>query len=191
MVREDISRFTKIPALLTERLILRRLLPSDVEDVFAYASDPDVSKYLLWSPHPSIEYTRHYLSHVDKRYKRGEFYDWGIEYQGKVIGTCGFTSFDIDNNAAQIGYVLGSAFWGKNIAYEAAMAVIAFGFDTLGLRRIYAKYMIGNQRSKRVMEKCNMHFEGVFRDGVYAKGVYRDVGVCAITLPEYYETKNC
>lgn len=183
----DLKRFIYIPTLTLGKIKLRRILKTDIDDVFEYASDPATSEFLLWSPHPDKAYTKKYLEHLDKRYRRGEFYDWGIEYEGKLIGTCGFTSFSIENNSAEIGYVLNKRYWGLGIAREVARMVIEYGFSELMLNRIEAKYMIENEASRRVMEKCLMTSEGILRSAIYSKNSYRDIGVYSILRDEYFK----
>lgn len=179
--------FSKIPTLETERLRLRCLVPSDSRDMYQYACREDVTRYLLWDPHTGPEYTSRYLAGLQSQYRAGEFYDWAVEYKAdeKMIGTCGFTSFDIENNRAEIGYVLNPEYWGRSIAAEAVMRVLDFGFRTLSLNRIEARYMTGNERSRRVMEKCGMRFEGILRSLICVRGIYRDIGVCSILHREY------
>lgn len=186
MKNSDLKRFINIPRLYTERLTLRRIMPSDLEDVYEYASDPEVPRFLLWTPHADRTVTKRYLSVIDKKYRRSEFYDWGIEYNGKMIGTCGFTSLSVYDNRGEIGYVLNREFWGMGLAREAVSRVLDFGFRELGLNRIEAKFMIGNDRSLSVMQKCNMTLEGTMKQYVYAKGSYRDVGIAAICADEYF-----
>ena len=185
--RTLLTYFKEPPTLTTERLTLRKILKSDCEDYFEFASDPAVTKYLLWKPHDSFNFTRHYLSYLQSRYRAGEFYDWGIvdSLTGKFIGTCGFTSFDLANNSAEVGYVLHRAWWRRGIAAEALTKVLEFGFDTLGLRRIEARYMVGNECSRRVMEKVGMVFEGVKRDALLLDGAYVSVGTCAVLNDEF------
>lgn len=185
MTKDDIQIFVHIPTIKTERLILRRITKGDLFDVFDYAKNPAVSQFLLWYPHISLADTRAYLATVDAYYKKGKFYDWGIEYEGKMIGTAGFSRFDVENNSAEIGYVLSESYWGKGIALEAARAVLKFGFERLGLRRISAKCIVGNSRSESVMRKCAMTCEGVARDAILAKGRYHDIITYAITAPDY------
>jgi len=84
-----------------------------------------------------------------------------------------------------VGYVLNPAYWGMGIAPEAVRRVIDFGFRELNVHRIEAKYMVENARSRRVMEKVGMTFEGVKRASMYIKGEYRDIGYCAILADEF------
>lgn len=190
MKHSDLKRFIKIPALSTERLILRKIKRSDVFDVFEYTSDERVSRFLLWSAHKTIDFTKRYLAYVDLQYRRGKFYDWGIEYQGKMIGTVGFTSFSVENNSAEIGYVLSSKYWGQGIATEAVKRILEYGFCDLNLNRIVAHYMVGNDGSRRVMDKCHAVCEGVMRGAVFAKNEYHDVTVMSIMRGEYFENKK-
>ena len=190
MENSDLKRFIYIPTLNFGKIKLRRIIKSDLLDVYEYASDPETSEFLLWSPHPDTSYTKRYLDHIDKKYRRGEFYDWGIEYEGKMIGTCGFTSFSIENNSAEIGYVLNKRYWGKGIAPRAAKMVMEYGFSELDLNRIEARYMVENDASRRVMEKCLMKPEGILRAAIYSKKRYRDIGVYSILKDEYLEYRR-
>ena len=182
MKKETVYKtFSNIPTLHTRRLSLRPLHPIDAEDMFDYACREDVTEYLLWSPHPNISYTRDYLRYIQGRYALGDFYDWAIidRESRRMIGTCGFTRINTDNDSAEIGYVLNPDFWGKGYAVEAARRVMKFGFEELSLHRIEAKFMQGNDRSLRVMEKLGMSFEGYHVDEMFVKGKFVTVGVCA------------
>ena len=188
MKRETVSRiFRDQPMLETERLILRQISPLDERDFYEYASDPAVSQYLLWSPHPNIEYTRRYLSYLETRYAVGDFFDWAIvlKENGKMIGTVGFTRFRYEDDCGEVGYVLNSAFWGRGYALEALRAVLLFGFGTLGLARIEAKFIEDNVRSLRVMEKAGMRLEGYLRASMRVKGELTTIGVCSILREEF------
>jgi ribosomal-protein-alanine N-acetyltransferase len=149
-----------------------------------------VTTYLLWDPHPTLSFTKSYISLIEKKYKQGKFYDWGVEYCGRIIGTCGFTSFSVENNSAEIGYVIGSPYWGLGIATEVVKRVIEYGFSELSLNRMEAHFIIGNERSFAVMKKCHMTYEGTLRAAVFAKGRYADVGVASILRSEYESLRD-
>ncbi len=192
MKRESVCKiFSNIPTMSTDRLVLRKISIDDVDDMYEYSKNSDVTKYLTWSPHPDMTYTLEYVNYLQSRYRSGDFYDWAVVLKdtGKMIGTCGFTRFDYANNAAEIGYVLNMAYHGHGIATEAVNKVLECGFSKLCLNRIEGKYMVENAASRRVMEKCSMTFEGVRREGMLIKGIYRNVGVCSILKREYEETK--
>lgn len=188
MKKEKIYRvFSHLPELTTERLTLRKMLVADTADMYEYACRPDVTKYLTWNPHPDREYTREYLQYLGNRYATGMFYDWAIIYEAdcKMVGTCGFTSFNCTADSAEVGYVLNPSYWGKGIVTEALERVLRFGFEELKLHRIEARFMEGNDRSLRVMEKAGMRFEGILRESMLIKGSYVNVGVCSILDSEW------
>lgn len=177
----------KMPTLTTSRLILRRMQPSDYLDMYEYASREEVTKYLLWSPHESKEYTYRYLRSVQDLYKRGAFFDWALvlKQTGKMIGSCGFTTLDPDHLRAEIGYVLNPRYWGQGIASEAVSSVIVYAFEELGANRVEAHFMVENKPSLRVMERCGLTFEGIHKQYMLVKGRFRDIGVCGITRDSY------
>lgn len=185
------SLFSKIPTLETERLILRRMKTSDAEDMYEYAKRADVTEYLLWEPHVCLQQTRDYLHFLQGRYRTGDFYDWAVisREDKKMIGTCGFANLDFQNNRAEVGYVLNPKYWGQGIAAEAVCRVMDFAFMELNVHRVEARYILGNERSRRVMEKCGMTFEGIARSSMYIKGQYRDIGTCAIISDEYMKSR--
>src|SRR5919202_331418 len=84
-----------LPTLETDRLILRKMTLDDAEAVFAYASDPEVTRYVIWDAHRSIEDSRAFLELTVQKYESGGEPDWGIVYKGdqRFVGTCGFTTW--------------------------------------------------------------------------------------------------
>ena len=188
MKQETLHRvFAHMPELHTPRLLLRRMRTSDDKDMYDYACRPEVTRYLLWSPHPDLGYTGEYLKYLATRYAAGTFYDWAVvlKESGRMVGTCGFTAIDAQNETGEIGYVLSPRVWGQGIACEAVRTVLAFGFERLLLQRIEARFIRGNDASLRVMQKVGMTFEGYHRQSMLIKGVRRDIGYCSILRDEF------
>lgn len=179
--------FKRIPTIETENLILRKIKVADYNDMFEYARLESVTRFLTWRAHADADYTRRYLQLVQDQYSDGEFYDWAVTLKesGKMIGTCGFTSFDENNNAGEVGYVINPVYAGRGYASEALREVINVGFMTLNLHRIYARCMDGNRASLRVMEKCGMTYEGCARSSMYIKGKYISIHTSAIISDEF------
>ncbi len=179
----------KSPIIETKRLIIREMKVSDYKDMYEYACREEVSRYLLWAPHPDRDYTKQYLKRIESLYRRGEFHDYGVVFKenGKFIGTCGFAAIDRANNSAEAGYVLNPDYWNMGIATEALSALIGYGFDRYDFNRIEARYMVENTASRRVMEKCGMTFEGIHRGSLNVREKYRDIGYCAILQKDYYK----
>ena len=189
MKEKSLRIFKKFPVLKTERLLLRRITKDDVYDVFDYSSSENLTKYLLWYPHKTITYTSKYLSVVNKLYKKVKFYDWGIEFEGRMIGTVGFTRLDLNNAIGEIGYVISEKYAGCGIATEAAKRIIEFGFNELSLNRIEARYIKENLGSKRVASKAGMREEAVIRSGIKLKGEYKDLVISSVLKDEYINKK--
>ena len=178
--------FKRTKKIETKRLLLRKIKITDAQDMYDYASRPEVTRYLLWSEHSDIAFTKRYIAYLDAQYRAGEFYDFAIidRESKKMIGTCGFTRLDGDKNEGEIGYVLHPSFWGQGYATEAVAAIIRFGFEKLRLHRIEGRYMANNTPSRRVMEKCGMQLEGVYPNLMVIKGRPEAVGICAVLSDE-------
>ncbi len=172
--------FENPPTLQSKRLLFVKIEPQYAQDMFEYSCDDDVTRYLTWSSHSSLKETERYIKLLQKKYASGVFNDWGLVYKenGKFIGTCGFTSFDYEANTAEIGYVLSKSYWGMGLASEAALTVMKFGIESFGLLGFCAKCMQGNDASLRVMQKCGMTLEGIYRNSMFIKGEYKTITVC-------------
>lgn len=193
MDKDQVCRyFKKLRPLETERLLLRKLTVTDAPDMYDYASREEVTKYLTWDPHPSAAYTFRYLAYLSGQYRAGNFWDWGVvcKEDGRMIGTCGFTSFSYGNNSAELGFVLNPDYRGRGLVPEALRAVMRVGFEEFGVHRLEAKFIAGNDASRRVMEKCGMQFEGFLRDAMMIKDRPATIGVCSILEGEWRETQS-
>lgn len=181
-----------MPEIETQRLLLRQLMVKDKDDMYEYACKPLVTKYLLWHEHVDIGYTEKYLRYLQTAYRRGEFFDWAITLKssGKMIGTCGFVEFDKSNNCAEIGYVISDAYWNNGYATEAVQSIISYGFDQLGFNRIFARHIVGNTSSGKVMQKCSMKYEGTLKQSMCVKKQYRDIVIYGITRDDYYLSQS-
>jgi RimJ/RimL family protein N-acetyltransferase len=144
----------------TTRLVLRRPHSSDAEAVFSrYASDRDVTRYMAWPRHESIEQTRVFLEFSDAEWQRWPAGPYVIESRddARLIGATGF-AFETPYRAST-GYVLSREAWGRGYATEAVEAMMAVA-PSLGLKRIYALCHAEHVRSYRVLEKCGFTREG-------------------------------
>ncbi len=175
------------PTLETERLVLRKMTLDDAGAVFAYASDPEVTRYVIWETHRSLEDSRAFLDLVARKYEGGGEPDWGIVYKGdgRFVGTCGFVNWSPEHARAEMGYVLHRDYWGRGLVPEAVRAMISFGFGRMNLNRIEARCIAENAASARVMEKAGMAHEGTLRQREFLKGAYRDMKLYAILRREY------
>ena len=171
--------FSCLPRLETERLLLRKPVQKDAKDIYRYASDEQVARYVLWEPHKTVADTRNYIRYIRALYHRGLPASWAVTLResGQVIGTIGFMWYSDANSAAEIGYSFSKAHWNMGYATEALRAVIDSVFRTLPVNRLEAQHDVRNPASGRVMEKCGMRKEGVLRQRIKNKGEFVDVAL--------------
>ncbi|HEX9494386.1 MAG TPA: GNAT family protein [Candidatus Limnocylindria bacterium] len=179
--------FSMLPQVTTDRLALRRVRQSDLDDIYAYASDPDVSRYTSWAPHTSPDETRQFVRRVLDAYLEKRVANWGIELKAerKLIGMGGYVWWDPLQSAAELGYVIGKPYWGQGLMTEAVKAMIDFGFQRMALNRVVIRMDPRNIGSWRVAEKSGCRFEGIARQAIYAKGKFDDLMVWAILREEW------
>lgn len=152
--------------LETGRLILRRLTMHDAEAVYTnWASDDNVTKFLTWPTHQSVEISRSYMEFCVKGYENPSFYQWGLELKGthELIGNISVVNVIDEIESLELGWAIGRKYWGNGYTAEAALAIINYLFDKVGANRICAGHDVNNPNSGRVMQKAGMKFEGVLR----------------------------
>ena len=150
----------------TERLVLREARLDDAQAMFDnWASDPEVTKYLTWPTHGSVDVTKLIAESWVKGYEQENFYLWMIELKeiGQPIGSISVVNMDDRVEKAEIGYCMGRNWWHKGIMTEALRAVMDFLFDDVGVNRIEARHDPRNPHSGGVMRKCGMKYEGTSR----------------------------
>ena len=152
--------------LETERIKLRLFEINDCERMFYnWANDDEVTKYLTWKPHKSIEDTKNILEQWIKNYSKKDFYQWAIELKdiNEPIGSIGVVKQSDEINMVHIGYCIGKRWWNKGITSEALKIIIKFFFEEVGINRIESRHDPNNPNSGKVMEKCGMKYEGLMR----------------------------
>jgi aspartyl-tRNA(Asn)/glutamyl-tRNA(Gln) amidotransferase subunit C len=152
--------------LATDRLTLRRFEIEDAENMFYnWANDPEVTKYLTWPAHSSIETTEKVISDWVSQYNNNEYYMWAIELNEleQPIGSISATQVDDDIESVEIGFCIGKAFWNKGYTTEALAEVIRFFIGQVGAGRVSARHDVNNPNSGKVMEAAGMTYEGTLR----------------------------
>ncbi len=171
-------QFTPFPELETERLLLRRMNPGDIEAIFRMRSDENVMKYI---PRPIVtnrEEAEQHLNLIDERIESNEGINWAITLKGKpeMLGIAGHYRLKAESFRSEIGYMLLPEYNGQGIITEVVAALVDYGFDNMGLHSIEAIIDPDNTASARVLEKNgfvkeahlieNEYFEGKFLDTV-------------------------
>lgn len=132
---------------------------------YNWASDPEVTKYLTWPAHSSVEVSEAVLRDWASQYDSKEFYQWAIELNDleQPIGSIGAVKVNNDTESVTIGYCIGKEFWNKGYTTEALTAVIRFFLGEVGVGRVEAYHDSNNPNSGKVMAAAGMEYEGTLR----------------------------
>jgi len=177
--------------LETERLILRRFNISDTQAIFDnWAKDDEVTKYLMWPAHTSIEITKSLQERRMEHYINDKFYQWAIilkENGDEPIGIISIVDMKEDIDMMQIGYTIGRKWWNQGITSEAFKEVIRFLIEEVGVKRIESRHDPRNPNSGKVMLKCGLLYEGTLR-----KADRNNQGICdtcmyGLLAEDYYK----
>lgn len=158
-----LNKVTKV--METERLILRPFEINDANDMFInWCCDPEVTKYLTWSPHENLEDSQKIAKLWHDQAESNSIYQWAIELKSiqQVIGSIGIVRDNPETKTGELGYAIGRKFWHQGITTEAANAVIPYLFEC-GYERIQAIHDVKNPNSGKVLEKVGMTKEGILR----------------------------
>ena len=151
----------------TDRLILRRYVIEDADAMYKnWAPDSEVTKFLTWQPHSSVEVSRGIIENWLKEYSDKKYYQWAIVLKdngNEPIGDISVGQMNEDISMVHIGYCLGRAWWRRGIMSEALKAVMDFMFDTVEVNRVESRHDPMNPNSGKVMQKCGMKYEGTLR----------------------------
>jgi putative acetyltransferase len=176
----------KPAALETERLLLRGFTPEDAAELYEYAKNPNVGPHAGWKPHESIDESLEIITDLFLV----KYHIWAIvdKASGKMIGSIGLEedSKRPGTGCMELGYAMDEGFWGRGLMTEAAEAVIRCGFLTMELPAVSIYHYPANHRSKRVIEKCGFHFEGILRKAnrIYS-GEIRDTACYSLVKDEW------
>lgn len=150
----------------TERTILRPWKESDAESLYRYAKNPAVGPIAGWPIHTSIENSRQIIKNVlSAEYTYAitlKNKDEAIGCVGLMIGTA--SNFIIGAEEAEIGYWIGEEFWGNGYVPEAVKELMKYAFEELKMKKLWCGYFDGNEKSKRVQEKCGFRHHHTNRD---------------------------
>ena len=143
--------------LETDRLILRKWNDQDAASLYFLARNPEIGRKAGWLPHENVAYSRAIIRTI----LNGEE-DYAIVEKGGNNKPVGCISLMTEENPersraegeGEIGYWVGMPYWNRGYATEAVKEILRHGFDDLGLNKIYCAYFDGNNRSKKVQEKC-------------------------------------
>lgn len=169
------------PTLETENLMLREILASDKEALFAMRSEPRMHTYTDTIPDESPAQTKAYIEKMRAGVEENRWIIWAMEdkQEKKAIGIVGIWNFDFQRNSAELSYGIAPAFQGRGLMKEALVPVLDYGLRTMLLSALEAYTEQGNSPSRRLLEALGFieteQVDDVSADGmrIYHMIVYR------------------
>ncbi|MDJ0571800.1 MAG: GNAT family N-acetyltransferase [Pleurocapsa sp. MO_192.B19] len=181
-----------LPTLQTVRLILRPFELADASEVQKLAGAREIASVTLNIPHPYEDgMAEEWISTHQETFEQGKSVNFAI-IEKETTRLCGAIGLGINsqNSNAELGYWIGVPYWRQGYCTEAALAVVAYGFENLNLHRIHSSHFIRNPASGRVMQKVGMIREGCLRQDVQKWGKFEDLVIYGILATEWHERKN-
>jgi len=174
--------------ILTPRLRLRALREADADALVRLAGDRAVADTMISVPHP---FTDAHAADWIERYGADappgphRYFAATSAADGALVGLVALRDIDEEHAQAELSFWIGRDHWGRGLAREAGAAVLAWGFDNLGLNRIVAFHMVRNAASGRVLAALGFANEGLLRERVRKWGSYEDVYCWALLRREW------
>lgn len=176
-----------LPTLPTTRLVLRPYSLADIPDLVRLAGAREIAATTLRIPHPYREQDAvDFVAACQPDADAGQSVRFAITLRDGAA-FCGGVGLRLesDHHRAELGYWLGVPYWGRGYATEAAQAVLHYGFNTLGLHRIYAQHVRENPASGHVLKKIGMRHEGCLRHHIYKWDQFQDLEVYGLLKSDF------
>lgn len=180
------AEFAKVPPmqLATDRLLLRPFALDDAPAVQRLASAYEIAENTLLIPHPYPDGAAAEWIASHPRSPNNHVFAITLQDGGNVAGAIGLEA-QPERGRGEIGYWIGVPYWNRGYVTEAARAVLAWGFESLGLHRIFAYHFTRNPASGRVLQKIGMKHEGTMRQHEKKWNEFVDVEVYGILHSEW------
>jgi len=168
--------FTNLPALTSDRLVLRQLHSKDAQDYYEIFSDDEVTRYYDVDTMTSIEQARALIDRHDAHYRNRVSIRYALELKetGKVIGTIGLYNFK-EAESVEIGFDLNRRYWKQGYMTEAIKRIIDFTFQNLRIYTVYGGFLKANTASENLMKRLGFKKGKVADDVEIKPGVFETV----------------
>ena len=152
--------------LTTERLILRPWEDTDAESLYEYAKDERIGPVAGWPVHTSVKNSLEIIRTV---LAAPETYAVCLKEDNRAIGSIGLmvgqqSNIGLPDTEAEIGYWIGVPFWGQGLIPEGVREIIRYAFEDLQMETLWCGYFEGNDKSRRVQEKCGFTYHHTNKD---------------------------
>jgi RimJ/RimL family protein N-acetyltransferase len=177
----------RLPTIDAKRVRLRSLAASDLDAIYAVFSDPQSMRW--WSMPAMTDRAEAvgYLERIQAGFESKTLFQWGVERKedALVIGTTTLFHLDPGNARAEIGYILGSAWWGQGYMQEALKALVRYAFGEMKLRRIEADVDPRNTSSLKSLDRLGFRREGLLRERWNVAGEIQDTAYFGLLAHEW------
>jgi ribosomal-protein-alanine N-acetyltransferase len=166
--------YTKLPYIVTDKVILRKIVDTDIEGLFEIYNNKNVFTYIPGDIKNNKETVQNMIGHFERDFHKRKTIFLGIylpEAPEQIVGVAEMFEYDDKVNMITIGYRLNERYWGKGIATQTVKAMVDYLFNTVGINRIQAFVMPANVKSQKVLEKNNFIKEGILRQSQHWKGI--------------------
>lgn len=154
------------------KISIRKFERTDIPKKVEWINNPENNQFLHYDIPISVEGTEKWFdSHINDTNR----YDAVVEADGVPVGTIGLLSIDRKNSKAEYYVAMGeTAYKGKGVAKEASRLILQYGFEKLGINRIYLFTEIENIAAQKLFEKVGFTREGIIRQDIISHGKYVD-----------------
>ena len=179
--------FNPFPLIDTERLLLRQVDKTDVNEIFFLRSDEKIMKYLDKAPARDLDDAYKYIQMISDLEKNNLDVTWAITLKGntKLLGTICFWNIQKEHYRAELGYVLHPEYWRKGFMQEALTVVLKYGFNVMKLHSVEAHVNPNNIASIKLLEKNGFIREAYFKEDYFYDGKFLDTAVYSLLTSEH------
>ena len=175
-LQNDRMDLNTLPVITTPRIVLRWISEDDIDGLYKVFSDPKVVRYWSSGPLANREAAAAMQREIAAGNENHTMFKWGLALRESnlVIGTSTLFNLNLDNGRAELGYAMGSAYWGKGYMNEALKALVSHAFEDMKLRRLEADVDPRNTASIRTLERLGFQREGYLRERWHVEGEIQD-----------------
>lgn len=165
-----------LPTIEAERISLRCIEESDLDQLYSIFSDPQVMRYWSTLPLESIEEARTLLKEIQTGNQQRTMLKWGVALKPTdiMIGTVTLFHLEQLQGRAEIGYAQARAYWGQGYIHEALQSLLTYAFEEMKLRRVEADVDPRNAASIKTLERLGFQKEGFLRERWHVGGEIQD-----------------
>jgi len=165
-----------LPTITAERVCLRWISESDIDDLFKVFSHPQVMRYWSTPPLADRKAAEELYREIHEGNANKSMMKWGLALRSnnQLIGTATLFHLELDNGRAELGYALGREEWGKGYMHEALQALLGYAFKEMKLRRLEADVDPRNTPSIKTLERLGFQREGYLRERWHVAGEIQD-----------------